>query len=134
MTGVKTKHKLWQVTLGLLKENVKADALQDEPVFVSLNDLPLVRRVIENGKFTKSDAVKNAFDRVMKKVGPSGHRGFYCLRKTGASLVEEIDPSATEMYLGHVEPGMKKHYAQRDWGRLERALVEMGKRLENVAV
>jgi hypothetical protein len=27
---------------------------------------------------------------------------------------------------------MKKHYAQRDWGRLERALVEMGERLKNV--
>jgi predicted transcriptional regulator len=87
---------------------------------------------IENGKFTQSDAVKNAFDRVMKKVGLNGHRGFYCLSKTGASLVEEIDPTATEMYLGHVENGMKKHYAQRDWERLERALVEMEARLKDV--
>jgi hypothetical protein len=29
------------------------------------------------------------------------------------------------MYLSHVEPGMKRAYAQRDWGRLERALVVM---------
>ena len=29
------------------------------------------------------------------------------------------------MYLAHSEKGMKRAYAERDWGRLERALVEM---------
>jgi hypothetical protein len=36
------------------------------------------------------------------------------------------------MYLSHSEPGMKKHYAQRDWARLERALTEMEKKLSDV--
>ena len=52
-------------------------------------------------------------------------RGFHCLRKTGATMIERIDPAATEMYLAHVENGMKRAYAQRDWGRLERATVVM---------
>lgn len=79
-----------------------------------------------------SDAVKNAFDRTLKKAGfPSTGRGFYCLRKTGASLIETIDPLATEMYLSHSEPGMKKHYAERDWARLEKALKKMYKRLKH---
>jgi len=29
------------------------------------------------------------------------------------------------MYLSHSEKGMKRAYAERDWTRLERALVEM---------
>lgn len=47
-------------------------------------------------------------------------------------MIEEIDPAVTEMYLAHVEPGMKRHYAQRDWGRLDRALVKMERRLRSV--
>ena len=54
------------------------------------------------------------------------------LRKTGSTLIEQIDPLATELYLAHAEPGMKKHYAQRDWGRLEKALLEMEKRLKGI--
>ncbi len=58
-------------------------------------------------------------------------RGFYCLRKTGASLIEKIDPLATEMYLSHAEPGMKRSYAERDWDRLGRALIEMERRVKS---
>ena len=82
--------------------------------------------------FTHSDAIKNAFDRLLAKTRLNGGRGFYCLRKTGASLIESIDPAATEMYLSRAEQGIKKHYAQRDWGRLERALTEMERRLDGV--
>jgi hypothetical protein len=45
-------------------------------------------------------------------------------------MIEQIDPAATEMYLAHAEAGMKRTYAERDWGRLERALGEMETRLE----
>ena len=38
----------------------------------------------------------------------------------------------TEMYLAHVENGMKRAYAQRDWGRLEKALGEMWEQLKDV--
>jgi hypothetical protein len=47
-------------------------------------------------------------------------------------MIEQIDPAATEMYLAHAEPGMKRTYAQRDWARLERALVEMEAGLKDV--
>ena len=68
----------------------------------------------------------------MRKIGINGGRGFSSLRDTGATLIEQIDPMATEMYLSHSEPGMKRHYAQRDWGRLERALAGMEIRLEEM--
>lgn len=36
------------------------------------------------------------------------------------------------MFLANGEPGMKRHYAQRDWGGLERALGEMEQKLKSV--
>ena len=68
----------------------------------------------------------------MRKVGVNGGRGFSSLRDTGATMIKEIDPAVTEMYLAHSEPGMKKHYAHRDWARLERAIWEMGERVKDV--
>jgi len=36
------------------------------------------------------------------------------------------------MYLSHSEPSMKKHYAERDWARVGRALAKMGEQLKDV--
>ncbi len=80
----------------------------------------------------KWDAIATAFHRLQKKTGVNDGRGFYCLRKTGASMIEQIDPAATEMYLAHVENGMKRAYAQRDWGRLEKALLGMWEQVKDV--
>jgi integrase len=131
-TGVKTKHKLWGKTLDLLAEFRTVGAAPDDRFFLNENGLPLLRRWVEDGVFRHCDAIKNAIDRLLLKTGLNGGRGFYCLRKTGASLIETIDPAVTEMYLAHAEQGMKKHYAQRDWARLERALLEMEGRLGGV--
>jgi integrase len=131
-TGVKTKHKLWGKTLELLAEFRTVGAAPDDRFFLNENGLPLLRRRVEDGVFKHCDAIKNAIDRLLLKTGLNGGRGLYCLRKTGASLIETIDPAVTEMYLAHAEQGMKKHYAQRDWARLERALVEMEGRLGGV--
>jgi hypothetical protein len=35
----------------------------------------------------------------------------------------------SEMYLAHAEVGMNKHYAGRDWDKLETALAVMGEQL-----
>ena len=147
-TKIQAKHKLWPLTLELMKLQRSPQAAPGKRVFLSneyraldgtmkvregAKPLPLVRRELdERGKFHHSDAVKSAFERVQRKIGINGGRGFSSLRDTGSCLVEQIDPLATEMYLSHSEPGMKKHYAQRDWARLERALVEMEERLGGV--
>jgi len=91
--------------------------------------LPLARHRIEDGKYKKCDCIKLRFNRLLKLVGLNGKRSYYCLRKSGATLIEAIDPAATEMYLAHSEKGMKRAYAERDWGRLEWALMEMEKLL-----
>jgi len=87
-TGVQAKHRLWAATLALLKEHRCRDADADGRVFLGKNGLPLVRRWLEDGRLGHSDAVKNAFDRLPGKTGLQGSgRGFYCLRRTGASIM-----------------------------------------------
>jgi len=129
-TGVRSRHKLWQITLDLVRKH-KSDGVEAENrVFLTQNGFPLVRSFFADGKAGASDAVHNAFWRVLRKVGLADGRGFYCLRKTGATLIEAIDPDVTGMYLTHAEPGMKRVYAQRDWKRLARALVKLEKRID----
>ncbi len=103
-TGVVARHKLWRVTLKLLKEHRQADAAAEDRVFLGRNGLPLVRRRLVDGRYRHKDAIANAFDRLLKKSGlQQTRKGFYCLRKTGASLVERFDPLAAEMYLAHAQ-------------------------------
>ena len=66
----------------------------------------------------------------MKKTKVPNHRGFYSLRKTAASEIEAIDPAVTEMFLAHSEKGMKRHYAERDWARLDAATMKLSKAFE----
>jgi integrase len=145
-TKVRAKHKLWAVTLELMKEHRHAGSSGNDRVFLTQirqkekntgeapKHKPLVRNVIRNGKLTKSDCIKNLFWRLRRKTGINDGRGFYCLRKTGASLIERIDPQATEMYLSHSEKGMKKNYAHRDWERLDNALGKMWEEVQSILV
>jgi len=123
----------------LVRAEMEPDAKGDDRLFlantkfrgkskkvVEIQKKPLVwSRTSQDGKLKKSDSIGHIFWRLQQKTNINGSRGFYCLRKTGATLIETIDPACTEMYLAHAEPGMKRAYAQRDWTRLERALVEL---------
>src|ERR1035437_447238 len=86
---------------------------------------PLVHDGVVDGVRKKTDAVKCLFWRVQQKTGINGGRGFYCLRKTAVTEIEKINPLVTEMFLGHAERGMKRHYAERSFGMLDEALGEM---------
>ena len=133
-TKIKAKFKLWTVTLDLLKKEKPADAIAEERFFLTEKGSPLVHNEIVDGVLKRNDAVKCSFWRIQQATGINGGRGFYSFRKAGATLIEVIDPAATEMYLSHSEKGMKKHYAQRDWGRLERATLVMAEKLKDVLV
>jgi integrase len=80
---------------------------------------------IVDGKRKLSDAIKCLFWRAQKKTEINGGRGFYCLRKTAATEIEKIDPLVTEMFLGHAERGMKRHYAERHFEQLDEALEKL---------
>ena len=109
-SGGMAKHKLWQVTQDFLQEQKRPAAEDADRFFVTEDGNPLVVRELVDGKFAQSDAIKCSFWRIQRKTGINSGRGFYSLRKTGATLIEAIDPLVTEMYLAHAEPGQKRAY------------------------
>lgn len=126
-TKVLTDHKLWPITIELLKQTGRFEAGLNERVFLSRFGRPLVSEDYRNDKLLRSDGIRTMFEKLRMKVGLEAGRGFYTLRKTAATEIERIDPLVTEMFLGHVERGMKKHYAGRDWKRLDSAIMELSK-------
>jgi len=133
-TGVRAKHKIWDITEDLIREHKHNNSSDvSDRVLLSTNNQPLLRQSVNNqAELAKTDAIKNAFWRLQQKTNINSGRSFRSLRKTGASIIEQIDPMCTEMYLSHSERGMKQFYAQRDWSRLSEALQEMEKRLRGI--
>ena len=119
---------LWPETARLLKLRMdRTPANKEDIVLLTRNGRPLVWY---KGR-SRIDSVAQTWGKLTAAAGVR-MLGFKHVRKTGSSLVEQIDPAATEMYLSHVEPGMKRAYVQRDWARLGRALEEMRDRLSVV--
>ena len=129
-TGVHCEFALWPLTVQMLKKHGNLDGEPNDRVFLSKSGHPLVREYFIDDKFKRTDAIRSAFFRLMKKTQLPNHRGFYSFRKTAASEIEAIDPAVTEMFLAHSEKGLKRHYAERDWNRLDSAI----KKLEQVIV
>lgn len=127
-TGVHCEFALWPLTVQMLKKHGNLDGEPNDRVFLSKSGFPLVREYFVDDKFKRTDAIRSAFFRLMKKTKVPNHRGFYSLRKTAASEIEMIDSAVTEMFLGHSEKGLKRHYAERDWERLHIAQDRMLKR------
>jgi integrase len=125
-TGVHCEFALWPLTVEMLKLHGNLDSEPNDRVFLSNSGHPLVREYFIDDKFKRTDAIRSAFFRLMKKTKTPNHRGFYSLRKTAASEIETIDPAVTEMFLGHSEKGLKRHYAERDWARLDGAILKLG--------
>ncbi len=140
---VYAEYKLWNLSLEVIEQNrhqYTTTTDGTERVFLTEQRStdtfcfePLIRSKIKaDGSLNRTDVIKCAFFRLQKKTGINAGRSFRSLRKTGASIIEQIDPMCTEMYLSHSERGMKQFYAQRDWSRLAEALQEMEKRLRGV--
>lgn len=94
-------------------------------VFLSQSEQPLVHEGYVNDVLKKTDCIRLAFTRLMKRLDIPQDRGFYALRKTAASEIERIDPMCTEGYLGHSRRGLTNHYAVRDWDRIDVAVLEL---------
>ena len=124
-TGIQCQYKLWPLTNEMLRTYGNIDGKPNDRVFLSAKGLPLVREYFVDDKFRREDSIRRAFTRLMKKTKVPNGRGFYSLRKTAASEIEAIDPAVTEMFLAHSEKGMKRHYAERDWARMDKAILEL---------
>ena len=126
-TKIRARHKLWPVTLQLIKAEMEPDAVGDDLVFRTKlgNGNALVQSRWVDGKYKRSDSISCMLWRVQRTTGINEGRSFYSLRRTGATMIERINPAVTEMYLAHSEKGMKKSYAERDWDSLGRALDDL---------
>lgn len=101
---------LWTETLKLLKQEHKPNSIGR--VLVNANGAPLcTERVGDDGKFKRTDNIKNAFDRLKKKIDLS--KPLKSLKKTSASLLRgnEKYQGLEGLFLGHAPKSMSdKHY------------------------
>lgn len=125
-TKVYSRHVLWDETVRLLRavKTVGARGL----VCLTERGEPLID--------FQRDGVHAAWRHLTVNAGVR-HLSYGKLRKTGAWMTKRIGGlEVSEMYLAHVERGMNKHYAGRDWDKLDAALkimrVEIGPMLQNV--
>ncbi len=114
-------YRLWRGTVELLKQEMAEDG---ELALVSGNGRPLLAMGV-NGK--KTDAVKSAFFRLLKKTG--FQESFKMLRKTLASLLADSQwPDVRHLFLGLAAGTIADaHYAKAAQGRLTKALAWLGK-------
>jgi integrase len=124
-TEIRQVHKLWPVTLELLK--LEACGKATGPILLDENGNPLVRiEIKENGNVTRNDTVRLAFDRVMKKIGmEKDTRRFAVLRKTGADEIEKSFPELPHLasqFLAHAETATKRYYVSKHYELLFKAI------------
>lgn len=98
-----------------------------ETVLLNRNGTPLVHeRISPAGKYCKSDNVKNAYERVLKKLSLA--RPFKLLRKTSATLIHSHERfrGLDQLFLGHAPaPIPEKHYSATGRNALDAALEYM---------
>jgi len=123
-TGMKQRHKLWSVTLDLLKAE---RAGTKGPVLLSETGHGLYRESLAGegakARLVHIDVIGLAFNRVLDKLDMNG--SFRMLRNSGANEIAkkyQESPELTDAYLAHTEKRMRKHYADRHYDLLFSAL------------
>lgn len=114
---------LWPETLRLLQQ-VRTHENQGR-VLQNANGSALCTEVLtEDGKYKKTDNVKNAFDRLRKKEGID--KPLKSFKKTSATLVkgDERFNGLEDLFLGHAPTKMSdKHYTQVPGKLLDQAIL-----------
>jgi integrase len=115
-------YRLWPQVIELLKQEVAAEG---DLALIGENSRPLVVQTVD-GK--KTDAVRSAFNRLLKKTGIKG--SFKLFRKTSASLLADSQwPDVYDLFLGLAAAKISdRHYAKAAQGRLAKALAWLGKK------
>lgn len=123
-TEVYARWTLWPETANLLRKYMAPPNKEDYALLTERGGR--LKCICKSGVFS---GVSEAWRKIMKRSGVKG--SFKRLRKTGAWMTKRIGGlEVSEMYLSHSEPGTNKHYAGREWSKLDAALVEMWRQLE----
>ena len=117
-------YKLWKTTFELLKQFRSTDR-----TFALLNEdgLPLWHEKKDNGKYKKSDAIKNLYFRLQQNKLPKGtkKKPFKTFRKTAATKLEEHGQYGrySEYFLGEAPSSItQKHYTTPSTKQFDAAL------------
>jgi integrase len=114
---------LWKETFRLLQKEQSGST--EGRVLVNANGSAICSEQYgTDGKFRKTDNVKNAFDRLSKKVGIK--KTLKSFKKTSASLLrgEERFQSLEDLFLGHAPQKISdKHYTQVPGKLLDKAIL-----------
>jgi integrase len=120
-TGQPQQAKVWPLTLSLLRK-FATNSKQHKLVLIGENGNPLlVERLNEDQKPVKVDSIRLAFERLKAKTKINGRRGFKTFRKTGANQIAEHyqdSPHLVDLYLGHSEKTVRKHYTDRHFDQI----------------
>lgn len=118
-TGVYSRHLLWDETANVLRQVPKSE----RHGLVCLTERG--ERLVEQTPTRDRDATRQAWRYILDRSGVR-RLSYGKLRKTGAWMAKVIGGlEVSEMYLAHAELGMNKHYAGRDWDKLDAALTVM---------
>lgn len=113
-TGVEARWNLWPETVALLRKH-RAKANDDLRWLMTLADGQLV----EVTQTHRRDSIEKHWAPLLKRAATVTPLGFRFLRKTGANAIKRLGGlEESEMYLAHQEPGLNKHYANRNWTRM----------------
>lgn len=122
--GIRQRHKLWPVTLQLLK----AEAGKGPgTVLLSQNGTKLYRDQLtgDDGVYRHMDVIALAFARLTRKLKFPTGKTFKMFRSTGANAIAQKyqrTPEVTDLYLGHAIKGLRLHYAAMHYDLLFKAL------------
>lgn len=113
-TGVEARWVLWPETAALLRRH-RARANVDLRWLLTAAGKPLVEVTCTH----RRDSVDKHWKELFRRTASVAWMGFRFLRKTGANAVKRLGGlEESEMYLAHQEPGLNKHYANRNWERM----------------
>jgi integrase len=128
-TAVERRVPLWPETVAALREAIKsrpraASTEDDEMTFLTRNGVRFVRNS-SGEKQTWTDAVGQAFKKLLKPLDINGKRNFYALRHTFETIAgESKDQVAVNSIMGHADQSMAASYRERISDERLRAVVE----------
>jgi len=124
-TDIPQEHRLWPVTVDLLK----AEMTDAETGLVLLDEKgqPLYReRFKGEDEITINDVIRLAFERTIRKVKlADAGKSFKLLRKTSANEIERQYseyPHLSSQFLAHAETATKRYYVASHYDRLFEAI------------
>jgi integrase len=114
---------LWPETKELLLKHRSQQA--SGPVLLNTRGEPLLTvRISNDGKYSKMDNIRNAYDRLRRKTKID--KPFKCLKKTSASLLRDHEESSSivGLFLGHAPRDVsERYYAAAPQQLLDRAIL-----------